>query len=262
MTKCVSPYTALIYSWSEARKLANTPEEGKTPDETQARNDLRELMKIIETSSGNANLGKFLKDRSELLRDCTMTHSALWTLFAPGTLVVTRPCNEQAQVMFVDSCVGFVEESENFRVVCNSYDWNGKTFNRVPFMIEIPGWGGDRKSIVELPVYPLKYHREESLTDEESVEKLKKELIVRGRRFFNQCTVERGKQMFKYRDGPAYFSRTTEFTGHSNEEAEIMSESQSLTSKSTSEYGGVEGYHGSGWKSACFCAHQFVQALC
>ncbi|CAI6336220.1 unnamed protein product [Periconia digitata] len=248
VNKCVSPYTALVYSWTDAESFANNPEGGADLEEQQARKDLRELLKMIATSSGDLHLGKYFKDRPTLLEDEAITHSALWTLFPPGTLVIGRPCHEETQVFFVDSCYGFVEEDEKFVVVCYAYDWNGTVFKRVPYSIEIPGWGGERKSIVELPVYPLVFHREGELDSIDSISRLKDRLIKRGRRFVRLCTATRGKQMFKYSEGPAYFARSTEPMQKRSDNSDLSSDLQSSTSISSGEYEGPGGSYGSGWK--------------
>ncbi|KAI8953162.1 P-loop containing nucleoside triphosphate hydrolase protein [Xylaria longipes] len=207
ITKCSSPYSALIYAWDEAQKEASAIIDGESDDEKQARDDLKELLRIISSSSGDVRLDRYFKDRQALLSEGTITHEALWTLFPPGRLVVGRPCHDEPQIFVVDSCDKFLADDETFDVVCYSFDWNGSLFSRVPFVIGIDPWGGDRKSVTSLPLYPLELHEENGLSRDESVETLKKRLIERGRKFVSFCIAGKGKQMFKYSKGEAYFHR-------------------------------------------------------
>ncbi|RYP47914.1 hypothetical protein DL768_006110 [Monosporascus sp. mg162] len=211
VTKCRSPYRPLIYSWEEAEREASEIIDDESEDEKQARDDLKELLIIISTSSGDVRLDRYFNDRRTLLNECTITHDALWTLFPPGRLIVGRPCHDEPQIFVVDSCDGFVSDDETFEVVCYSFDWNGSEFSRVPFQMGIDGWGGDRKSVTGLPFYPLDFYEENGLSRDASIEKLRKRLIERGRKYVTFCTAEKGRQMFNYLDGPAYFYRTGAF---------------------------------------------------
>ncbi|KAI1753930.1 hypothetical protein F4782DRAFT_494461 [Xylaria castorea] len=207
VTACSSPYGVLIYSWEEAHKEAFETVEGESDDEKQARVDLRELLRIISTSSGDVRLDRYFKDRQALLSECTITYEALWTLFPPGKLIVARPCHDEPQIFFVESCDGFLSDEDKFGIICYSFDWNGTFFSRVPFEFEIDSWGGERKSVTSLPFYPLELHEQDGMSRDESIEKLKKRLVERGRKFVSFCNAEKGKQMFNYKHGEAYFYR-------------------------------------------------------
>ncbi|RWA11929.1 hypothetical protein EKO27_g3176 [Xylaria grammica] len=207
VTQCASPYSALIYSWQEAQKEATAIEEGESDDEVQARNDLKELLRIISTSSGDVRLDRYFKDRKALLSEGTIRHEALWTLFPPGTLIVGQPCHEEPQIFVVESCQKSVRVDQKFGIVCYSFDWNGTVFSRVPFVMEIEQWGRERKSVTSLPFYPLEFHEENGLSRKESIDTLKKRLVDRGRKFVSFCVAEKGKQMFNYSNGAAYFHR-------------------------------------------------------
>ena len=217
VTKCRSPYDALIYAWDEAQEEAVRIVEDESPEEQWARNDLKELLKIISTKSGDARLDAYLRNRKTLQNEKTITHDSLWTLFPPGKLVVGKPCNDEPQIFFVESCERFVKDGDSFEAVCYSYDWNGLTFERVPFSMTIDTWAGDRKSIIELPFYPLEFYREKhadnpelELNSEESIKSLKNRLIERGKRYVGFCTAKKGKQMVNYA-GAAYMHRSPTF---------------------------------------------------
>lgn len=94
-----SPFQTLIQCWPEAEA-----EAGKDDDDDnfkQARKDLKELMKIISTSSGVPELDKYFRERSQLIEDKRITHEALGTLFKRGSLVLSRPFLGTEQVFFV-----------------------------------------------------------------------------------------------------------------------------------------------------------------
>jgi hypothetical protein len=221
VTKHSSPYAALIYSWDEAISETLKIVESESDDERQARNDLKELLRLISTSSGDVRLDRYFKERAAFTSEDTITHDALWTLFPPGTLILGRPCSDEAQVFFVNSCHGFVSDDIAFELVCYSFDWDGWEFSRVPFRMVIDGWGGDRKRIVELPFYPLKYYQKEGLTRAQSVEKLRESLIERGKKYRSFCTAQKGSQMFNYCEGAAYFHRSTSFLQHKTSDDDV-----------------------------------------
>jgi hypothetical protein len=181
--------------------------DGESDDRKQARTDLGELLRMISTSSGYLPLDLYFKDRETFLEQKTITHAALWTLFPPGTTIIAHPFVGEPQILTVFSCDSFVKEHQPFGLICFCFDWNGTEFSRVPFEMEIDYWGPDRRSIVELNFYPLKYYTDQHMKVESSanaIEKLKKELVERAKLYVQYCTSPKGKQMYKYH-GDAYF---------------------------------------------------------
>jgi hypothetical protein len=204
---CSSPYKPLVYAWTEAEKEAREVVEGETDERKQARTDLGELLRMISTSSGYLPLDRYFKDREIFMEQQTITHAALWTLFPPGTSIFAQPFLGETQILTVSSCDSFVKENDTFDLVCFCFDWNGTEFGRVPFEMRIPYWGPDRRSIVELPFYPLQYYTDQHVDEDSStnaIEKLKEELVERGKLFVQYCTAPKGKQMYKYQ-GDAHF---------------------------------------------------------
>jgi hypothetical protein len=132
VTSLSSPFTNLVWTWAEADEEAKKYVESETPDEKQARVDLRELMRIVSTSSGIQQLDQYFKERSFFVEEGTISHAALWTLFHPGTLIVSHPFLGEPQIFTVDSCDYFVREEHTFDLVCFSFDWAGTEFTRVP----------------------------------------------------------------------------------------------------------------------------------
>ncbi|KAK5636274.1 hypothetical protein RRF57_011986 [Xylaria bambusicola] len=239
VTKCSSPYIALIYSWEKAEKEAIAIIDGESEDEKQARNDLKELLRIISTSSGDVRLDRYFKSRQALLCEGSITHEALWTLFPPGTLIVGRPCHDEPQIFVVESCRNFVRDDDDFAMVCYSFDWNGTVFSRVPFEIFIESWGGERKGVTSLPYYPLEFYEEDGLSREESITKLKERLTRRGKKFVEYCVAPKGKQMFKYSNGAAYFHQSGTLLQRKQTDSGMELESQRNGSSTKSDNNGA-----------------------
>jgi len=254
VTQCSNPFSALIYSWDDALQASTFIVEGESEDEKQARDDLKELLRIVSTSSGDQQLDQYFKDRKTLLSEGAITHEALWTLFPPGTLILGRPCNDEPQVFFVNSCDRFVSDEDDFEVVCYSFDWNGSEFGRMPFEMAIKDWGGDRKRIAELPFYPLEFYEEAGSDSEQSIKNLRTALEKRGTQFRNFCRAEKGKQMFNYSDGAAYFHRAGVFLerrASDMEDPELESRRNESFSSSSDDKRDEASGSGSSWKSVC-----------
>lgn len=235
VTSLSSPFTNLVWTWAEADEEAKKYVESETPDEKQARVDLRELMRIVSTSSGIQQLDQYFKERSFFVEEGTISHAALWTLFHPGTLIVSHPFLGEPQIFTVDSCDYFVREEHTFDLVCFSFDWAGTEFTRVPFEMKIRHWGSNRKSIAELPFYPLEYYTspvDKNVTSEDAIAQLKDQLIARGKKFVKLCTAEKGKQMRTY-SGDAHFHAGRSFINSADDEGMRRSRQDDDSSTST-----------------------------
>ncbi|KAK3347001.1 aaa family ATPase [Lasiosphaeria hispida] len=218
-----SPFEGLIFSWEKASEEASRTDfdEGDNEEGVKlARADLKELMKMVSTSSGDEALDRFFKTKDVLNETKTITFESLWTLFPPGSLVVSSPFLDTAQVFFVqqsktETQYSYYNETPetNFHIVVYSYDWDGSFFNRVPYEFMIPEFQ-DKKSIFELPIYPIDMHQagDESAQDGDKVEKLKASLRVRGRDYRDYCIAKRGKQTFQY-DGMACYKAGSDLFG-------------------------------------------------
>ena len=247
--KCRAPYYPLVYAWEQAQQEASKIIKDEPHEKWQARSDLKEILKILSTSSGDLRLDQYFKERANLASEETITHATLWTLFPPGTLVLGRPCHDESQVFFVEACDGFVEETQPFKLVLYSFDWNGSAFSRVPFRMLITSWGGDRKRIVELPFFPLIFYEKEGLLRDDAIKELKDKLVERGRKYRKFCIAARGKQMFNYTDGVAYFNRQAGFL--KDEEGDQDSDYSSRRSGSDSRKYSSSSVSWTSWKSVC-----------
>lgn len=210
-----SPFEGLLFSWDRAAKEADRIDfdDGDNEEDVKlARADLKELMKMVSTSSGDEALDRYFKTRDVLNDTKTITFESLWTLFPPGSLVVSSPFLDMPQVFFVqqfktETYYSYYNESPetNFHVVVYSFDWDGSFFNRVPYEFKILEFQ-DKKSIFELPIYPINMHQagDDSTQDGDKIEKLKASLRARGRLYRKYCIAELGKQTFQYRGMACY----------------------------------------------------------
>lgn len=199
----VSPYPMLIYNWDLLGREAN--KETEDAEEKQDLENLKALMKLVSTKSGDPKLDAYFRSRDANLKNGKITYETVWTLFPPGEMVLSRPFLDQDQLFIVQDCVryGWPLTENNHRrkpppwtVICWSYDWDGAYFDRKPFEFDIEPFSGTR-SINSLNVYPVKFYSDP--TDGGTWEvKLKPALIKRGKRFREICVSPRGSRMFDY----------------------------------------------------------------
>ena len=219
-----SPFEWIVWNWRTISEEATRSQDQDSDEVKQARVDLQELLKTISTQSGIEQLNNYFSKRETYIKESTITHEALWTIFPPGTVVFAKPVLDQPQLFFVmDHSRNFPDvpnEEDAFSLTCYSYDWNGSTFNRVPFSLEIDHFK-DKQTISALPVYPLKYH--------EDAEGLRRELIARGKKYYKLCVAASGEQMFKY-NGPVVCQKESRLFQDPSTSANNQDESESLTS--------------------------------
>ena len=103
-----------------------------------------------------------------------------------------------------------ISSSKIWELKCWGYDYNGRTFKRVPVKFIFEEFKGTT-SISSLRCYPLKFYRESTANDEvpkdqdsgqSTIEALKKDLVERGKMYRALCIKDRGQQLFDY-DGLA-----------------------------------------------------------
>ncbi|EAS29993.3 uncharacterized protein CIMG_08739 [Coccidioides immitis RS] len=120
-----------------------------------------------------------LKDRLNPLVDHQeITFELLWALFKPNELIfMIDPYAEQPRCFVYDS--GEVINTPRgicFEIECRSLDYDGRAFGETTAVLHISKFRSARK-ISELGVFPLQYHN--------SKDKIKSELVGRGRKFVN-----------------------------------------------------------------------------
>ncbi|KAF7532969.1 hypothetical protein G7054_g7499 [Neopestalotiopsis clavispora] len=186
---------------------AETMKKGGTERQAIARSDLRLLLSQLRIWSGDDNLDTYIRIREDLASTDSTTFETLWTIFTPGTLVFSRMFLEQDQVFLVMESLPKPRrkipskfsrhELDKWELVCLTYDWNGKTFDRRLFLFEIPRFDG-KEPIVSLPVYPWKYVQNQT--------EVREKLLARGSKFRKICVASSSSNMFKYQ-GQALIDR-------------------------------------------------------
>ena len=186
-----SPFAVLIHNWARLKRAS----EARVGDDesSSARRDLKQLMKQVSTTIEVAQY--FLEfDPSRSPKPTTINFEYLWTLFPPGCLVYSTPVMEKDQVFIVQDWDESSDKNNKrvFVLTCWSYDWDGTTFNRIPYDFKIEAFSGT-KSINTLDHYPLEYYRNE--------QQLRNRLMVRGKKYRELCICKSGAQLFSY-NGP------------------------------------------------------------
>lgn len=207
-----SPYTTFIHCWDAAERLANNEEDGDSDEKKRARTDLKELLFLISTSSGNERVEQYFKDRDALRESSMITFNSLWTIFPRGTELVGRPFQGEKQLFWVQQSTGAdsylkPDDVGPLSINCFSYDWDGTELNRVPYQVTIEKFE-EKKYIYELPYYPLQYHQDDStnttggpdgrMDNSTAIQRLEEELQARGEKFWEYSTLTRGNQMLRY----------------------------------------------------------------
>ena len=185
--KFSSPFEIFVHNWTKLLDVAK-PCSGDNHKQGTAKKDLQQLMKQISTSE---DLVQYFQDFDPVNKPKTVTFNFLWTIFPPGCLVYSAPVMQKDQVLILQCSE--TEEPANskkkFSLTCWAYDWNGETFNRVPYDFFIESFSGT-KSINTLDHYPLGYHRDSK--------GIRTRLISRGQRYRQLCICKSGSQMFDY----------------------------------------------------------------
>ncbi|KAK6337267.1 hypothetical protein TWF730_002673 [Orbilia blumenaviensis] len=191
-----SPYDAFIFNWDDLQNAAaQVPKDEK---DKQAREDLKLLLDVISGgSSGDAKLDKYFKARDVCVEQQKVQFDDLWTLFPPGALIYGKPFQGQDQLFIVqDNMVPWPEHDDRpqqllpWRLKCWTYDWTGEVFRRTSFMLLFEPYDGYRP-ISALPYFPFEHHPDH--------DKVKSELVDRGKRFQKLCTAGEGSRLFEYK---------------------------------------------------------------
>jgi hypothetical protein len=233
-----SPFEPLVHNWALLTEIASNNEESDVVKSLKSRiskigprTDV-----IVEDSTSSALFvlakdGSLVKARADLAtllaqiphtpelngyftglemqeKNRSVQFDYLWTIFPPGELVYASVFMKRPQVFLVKENIGeTTEQSDSGRnekrvwyLICWAYDWNGRTFYRVPVQFRFEEFQGLR-AINTLPCYPLKFHEDEK-TSSDNKDSLRKLLVRRGKRFRELCIKAPGKQMFEY-DGDA-----------------------------------------------------------
>lgn len=229
-----SPFKPLIHNWDKLEALSNnesaeyedlsTLTQGYGP---RTDNEVNPLASALVQLAKEGNLDKARIQLCEMLSRIRSTpelrpyfsvldgqgkgnsiqYEYLWTIFPPGEVVYSVVFMREPQLFIVKDGYDDVDvessdsgrkEKRVWKLICWSYDWNGRTFNRVPVKFRFDEFQGSR-AIESLDAYPLRFRSDTSKVSNDQLEVL---LRRRGERFRDLCIREKGKQMFDY-DGEA-----------------------------------------------------------
>lgn len=220
------PFEPFVQNWQDLRALAAASEGDETPiaeaflarikrlddsltgwpkrfSDFAAREDgifrckenlniLLDLMyETVKRRAGDQSLPRILDEETSLAGRETVNYEILWTVYKPGDIVISRPFLEEPQAFIVHESMEAATEKDgmtpHWRLVCWSYDWNGKSFHRVPVELRIEFFKGIRH-VRSLPIVPLKYIEDD----------VQKQMEERGRRFQEICLRKKGLRTFQY----------------------------------------------------------------
>lgn len=230
-----SRFEPLIHNWARLEELANADMDSKAwksfedrltelrpytteaepsqhisailllGDEDKRKKAFTDLAALLQQVRTTPELAAYFQTTEAQRQSNSIQFDYLWTIFPPGELVYSTLFMKMDQIFLVKECGSEIlhesdsgKERDSKRVwslVCWSYDWNGKTFNRVPITFKFEEFQGSRV-INTLHCYPLKYYN--SGNEEFGVKQLKENLIRRGKKFRDLCTKKSGSQMFDY----------------------------------------------------------------
>ena len=171
----------------------------------KATTDLRLLLDEVRRTPG---LESYFNSAREMQQNNnTVSYEHLWTIFPPGELVFSSAFMDRPQAFIVKNCADSYfkrkgSSDERWILECWTYDWNGTHFSRTPVEFSFENFKGT-KSIISLPCYPLKFHRDskDEANSSDGIglgEPMKQKLIRRGERYRELCLKKKGAQIFDY----------------------------------------------------------------
>ncbi|KAL9631611.1 MAG: hypothetical protein Q9164_005791 [Protoblastenia rupestris] len=188
-----SPYLDLVHNWDNLKEAQN-----EQPDDTTEKRQARKgLGKILDHVQGFPGLVSYFKNRKSYLESGVIEYKHIWTLFPPGTEVVSTTFMDQQHILIVDSAPFPDEETKKAPLWCWYYDHDGTEWVVVEVEIGIEKFQGI-KPVSSLPCYPLRYHKQKNRSFD--LTQFKDRLVERGKDFERLCSAKQGmKQMFDYK---------------------------------------------------------------
>lgn len=184
----------LLHCFDSLRKAAFDPQEtAKERAPEDVLQQLRSLVKDIEIYENET-----LNESSNARKSREISYNFVWTLFKPGTQVVTKLFNSSHQIMVVHRHGPNKRNPGNFDITCWMYDWNGTRLVKQLYAITI-FYFKDTKPIKNLECYPLQYYGQA----EEDVATLRQDLVKQGKIFKEYC-LEASKQDLTRSHGPIF----------------------------------------------------------
>lgn len=164
-------------------------------------NDLCNIAKSSHgTEQGRQDLQLLLDHICEIkLREVTLVKSILsvkrvlakdlWCLFRPGTLIISRPFQDEPHLFRVNTC-HVIDDAKQISVGAWAFSWTGTELIQEYYHFDIRESRdtNEELAITDLPCYPVEYFKNsDGIHDSKAVEALKRDLIARGKTFRDLC---------------------------------------------------------------------------
>ncbi|KAL8734980.1 MAG: hypothetical protein Q9181_002989 [Wetmoreana brouardii] len=188
-----SPFMSLVHKW-DILKEAEIEKEGDSPEQKEARADLKQVLEFVQRSK---YLEPYFKNRHSQRSSGIVEFNYLWTIFPTGTEVITSQVLDEKQIMIVRDPPHLYHQEKSQYLVCWYYDHTGTDWIVAEIEFKIERYIGT-KAIHTLPCYPLSHHKQQG--ESANLEDMKIEFTKRGEKFKRLCTAKPGVgQMFDYK---------------------------------------------------------------
>lgn len=158
-----APFEPFVHRWGDLLKFMKKQHDEKT----------REHVELL-----HGILKEELKDIIMAFEDYVahgvITHKHLWTIFQPGSVVVSRQSGTLSAYEFSSGQYVQTRCGKAYQLNCQCIDWGGENFGRGSVTVELYGFKGT-KPITSLCGFPLAFHPEKRF--------LRQKLIDRGKKF-------------------------------------------------------------------------------
>lgn len=158
-----APFEPFVHRWGDLLKFVKKQHDEKT----------REHIELL-----HGILKEELKDTIRAFEDYVahgvITYEHLWTIFQPGSVVVSRHSGTISAYEFSSGQFVQTRCGKAYRLDCECIDWSGENFGRGSDTVELYEFKGT-KPIISLYGFPLAFHPEKSV--------LRQKLIDRGKKF-------------------------------------------------------------------------------
>ena len=185
------PFLPLEYNWEQLQAATKDPKSLEKYGRESV-DELTHLLKLVDRlSPESTQILSNIRDSKAVMKQY------LYSLFKPGTIVVTMPSDNNIQLMKVHhfGAGAIVNDNNTSSVFCDGYDWDGKKLERLRYEFPMPKMESTEQFRVrDLPCYPIEMY--EDTDGVNGKEELEKNLIKRGQRFEELCTSkqERGRK--------------------------------------------------------------------
>ncbi|OAA67111.1 aaa family ATPase [Niveomyces insectorum RCEF 264] len=193
-------YVEDMRDYVKALKKAKPSGDKKARKKEQKRNEKKRRQLKVLVKYIDKDYEAVKKSLNPMLENGIITFDLLWALWKPNTLAFSTAYGspDQPRVFKAEMSEKHfsIMKGDFYYIEGKYFEYDGKRFGFGSVADEIGGFRGARK-ITSLPVYPLKYHKNEA--------QLRQELIDRGKKFVALSGVQ-----YKSYDGMAYYKKKKE----------------------------------------------------